>query len=125
MNVFAIVLIVFAVLVVVLALGGLLASARRARAREAALRRQIGEANEALALARADDHGWDRDVLDAAARAAFAARNPGAVLDALLLVQVEDHPGVDDDIAVFRAMGAGRETTIRLGRSQGDWVVQD
>jgi hypothetical protein len=123
-NAFAIVLIVLFVLLLVLVLGGIAASARRAHAREASLRRQIAEANEALALARADDRGWDRDTLDAAARAAFAERHPGWSIDALLLVQVVDRPGTDADEAVFRVQSGERETSITLGRRQGEWVAR-
>jgi type II secretory pathway pseudopilin PulG len=120
-NAFAIVLIVIFVLIVALAAGGAIAAARRARARESDLRRQIGEANEALALARADDRGWDRDTLDAAARSAFAERHPGQAIDALYLVQVVDRPGIEEDEAVFRIHSGEQETTLTLGRSQGEW----
>jgi hypothetical protein len=122
-NAFAIVLIVLFVVIVVLALGGLVASSRRAHAREAMLRRQIGAANEALALARAVDQGWDRDALDIAARAAFAERHPGLPIDALLLVQVVDRPGIDEDEAVFRVQSGERETSITLGRREGEWAA--
>jgi hypothetical protein len=123
-NVFAILLIVFVALIVLLALGGAIASARRAAAHEATLRRQIGEANEALALARAEDRGWDRDTLDAAARAAFAERYPGQPIDALLLVQVDDRPGTEEDVAVFHVVSSGAEKTIKLGRRHGEWAAQ-
>lgn len=125
MNALAIVLIVVALLIVVLALGGLAASSRRAHAREASLRRQIAAANEALAVARAEDNGWDRDLLDVAARAAFAERHPGQPLDELLLVQVADLPGTDEDVAVFRARSGSLERTVTLGRSEGAWVARD
>ncbi len=124
MNIFAIVLIAFVVLIVLLALGGAIASARRAAAHEAQLRRQIGEANEALALARAADRGWDRDTLDAAARSAFTERYPGQPIDALLLVQVEDRPGIEEDVAVFQVVSGGAEKTITLGRRHGEWAAQ-
>ena len=124
MNIFAVILIVFLALIVLLALGGAIASARRQAALEADLRRRIGEANEALAIARAQDRGWDRDTLDAAARAAFTERYPGQPIDALLLVQVEDRPGTEEDVAVFHVVSAGAEKTITLGRRHGDWAPQ-
>jgi type II secretory pathway pseudopilin PulG len=124
-NAFAIIVIVVAVLIVVLALGGLAASSRRAAAREGSLRRQIAEANEALALARADDQGWDRDLLDAAARAALSERHPGQAVEELLLVEVTDNPGTDEDMAVFRARCGTVEQTITLGRREGAWVARD
>jgi hypothetical protein len=124
MNIFAILLIVFVALILLLALGGAIATARRSAAREATLRRQIGEANEALALARAEDRGWDRDTLDAAARAAFTERYPGQPIDALLLVQVEDRPGIEEDVAVFHVVSGAAEKTITLGRRHGEWAAQ-
>jgi hypothetical protein len=123
-NIFAILLIVFVALIILLAIGGAIASARRQAAREASLRRQIGEANEALALARAADRGWDRDTLDAAARAAFTERYPGQPIDALLLVQVEDRPGTEEDVAVFHVVTGNTEKTITLGRRHGEWAAQ-
>jgi hypothetical protein len=124
-NALAIVLIVLLALIVVLALGGIAASGRRAAAREASLRRQIAAANEALALARAQDHGWDRDLLDAAARAAFAERCPGQTVEEVLLVQITDLPGTDEDVAVFRCRSGTLEQTITLGRQEGAWVARD
>jgi type II secretory pathway pseudopilin PulG len=124
-NALAIVLIVFAVLIVALVLGGVVASSRRAAAREASLRRQIAAANEALALARAQDQGWDRDVLDAAARDAFAERHPGQPVEELLLVQITDLPGTDEDVAVFRCRSGSLEQTITLGRREGAWFARD
>lgn len=124
MNIFAVILIVFVGLILLLALGGAIASARRQAALEADLRRRIGEANEALAVARAQDRGWDRDTLDVAARAAFTDRYPGQPIDALLLVQVEDRPGIEEDVAVFHVVSAGTEKTITLGRRHGDWAPQ-
>ena len=125
MNALGIILIVVAVVIVVLALGGLAANSRRAAAHESSLRRQIAEANEALALARADDQGWDRDLLDAAARAALTERHPGQAVDELLLVEVTDNPGTEEDVAVFRARCGTIEQTITLGRREGAWVARD
>ncbi|HEY8582312.1 MAG TPA: hypothetical protein VIL49_05170, partial [Capillimicrobium sp.] len=78
MSVIAIVLIVLAALVLGLLAGGFIAARRRAAAQEGRLLRDVASANEALALARADDRGWDRDTIDAAARAAHLARRPEA-----------------------------------------------
>jgi hypothetical protein len=120
-NAFAVVIVVVVGLIVLLALGGALAAARRARSLEADLKRRIGEANEGLALARAQDRGWDRDTLDAVARAAFTELHPGKTVDTLLLVQVEDRPGTDEDVAVFQVVSGGRESTVTLGRRAGVW----
>jgi len=121
----AIVVIVLLGVVVVFAVGGAMATARRASAREANLSRVLGEANEALARARAEDRGWDRDTLDSAVRAAVAERMRGQALDSILLVQVVDRPGTDDDVAVFRIVAGGRETDLTLGRREGEWVAQN
>lgn len=111
-----IVLIVVVLLLVGLVLGGYAAAQRRQREREVALRRQIAAANEALAEARAEDRGWDRDVLEEAARALA-----GGPIEELHLVHVEDRPGTDDDLAVFRLVQAGRERDITLRRAGDDW----
>ena len=68
------VLLVLLVIVVVLAGGGYMAMTRRTRAREAALQRELAQAEDALAQAHALDKGWDRATLEAAARAAAAER---------------------------------------------------
>lgn len=116
MSALAVVLVVLGVLIVLLFLGGLVASARRRRDHEDHLRRQLEEANRALAQARADDRGWDPALLEAAAREAA-----GGPVDRLDLVQVEDRPGTEEDRAVFRAVTEGQERRIVLGRTGGAW----
>jgi hypothetical protein len=117
-----IILVVFAVLVVVLAAGGWVAATRRARAREGELLEELHEAEQALAKAHALDKGWDRTVLESAARDAAAARFGAQPVNALQLVQVIDRPGTDADQAVFRVQTAdGDEHRITLGRSGGEW----
>ena len=111
-------------LILLLALGGAIASARRQAAREADLRRRIGEANEALALAHAQDKGWDRATLEPPRAPRSRERYPGQPIDALHLVQVVDRPGTEEDEAVFRVVTAGTEKTITLGRRHGDWAPQ-
>ena len=117
MTPLGVVLLVIALLLLVLVVGGVIAAGRRQRAREAHLQAQLAQANEALALARADDRGWDRDVLEAAARAAAGGR-----VDALDLVQVQDRPGTEEDRAIFRVVRAGREDRLVLGRHDGAWL---
>jgi len=123
MSALGIVLLVVLVLVVVLAGGGYVAMTRRIRAREAALRRELAQAEDALAQAHALDKGWDRALLDAAARAAAAERfGSQGVVGTPQLVQVLDRPGVEADQAVFRVESPdGREHRITLGRSGGEW----
>lgn len=110
--------IVIVVLLVLVGLvgGGYVAGLRRQGRREVELRRRIASANEALAAARADDRGWDRDALDEAARAAA-----GGPVDELHLVHVEDRPGTDEDVAVYRLVQAGRERDVTLQRTGDEW----
>lgn len=117
----AIVLIVLGVLVVLLFVGGLAGARRRARSTEGALRAQLEKVNGDLALAHAQDKGWDRATMEAAAREAFAARGGGPI-EALHLVQVVDLPGTDADQAVFRVTSGGVESDVTLGRRDGAWV---
>jgi hypothetical protein len=119
-SVIAIIIIVFVLLVVLLIVGGLIANARRTRGQEDELRIAIREADQALALARAGDRGWDRDVLEAAAREAFAARSPVEVRE-LLLLQVVDRPGTEEDQALFRVITDAGSEELLLVRQGDAW----
>jgi len=115
--------IVILAIVVVLALlfvGGYVAAARRTVALSDALKERIESADAALADARAEDRGWERATMEAAAREAVAPRE----VVALHLIQVVDRPGTDADEAVFRAEHAdGDATTVILGRRDGAWIA--
>jgi hypothetical protein len=101
-------------------LGGSYALSRRRAADEADLRTRVEAADAALADARAQDKGWERPTIEAAARAAVAPRE---VRD-LHLIQIVDQPGTDADQAVFRVIHAdGGEQTLTLGRRDGAWVA--
>jgi hypothetical protein len=119
-SVIAIIVIVVVVLLVLLIVGGLVANARRARGGEGELHVALREADRALALARAEDRGWERDALEAAARAAFAARSPAEVRE-LLLVQVVDRPGTEEDQALFRVVTDAGSEDILLVRTEDAW----
>jgi hypothetical protein len=111
---------ILVVLGVVLFLGGLVASGRRRDAMAQRLHEQVEAADAALADARAQDRGWERATIEAAARAAVAPKEPRE----LHLVQVVDQPGTDADQAVFRVVGTdGAESTVTLGRRDGAWVA--
>jgi hypothetical protein len=111
---------VIVVLAVILFVGGLVITGRRRDAQAGGLRARIEAADAALADARAQDRGWERETIEAAARAAVA---PQAVSQ-LQLLQVVDKPGTDADQAVFRVVGAdGSERTVTLGRRDGAWVA--
>ena len=74
---------------------------------EAQFRERLEQANHDLAEAAAADRGWDRETLEAAARRVYAEQR-GAEPAELLLVEVLDRPGTDEDHAVFRVEGEGR-----------------
>jgi len=113
----AIVIVVF----VVLAVGGFFARRALTRRTESQFRARLQQANHDLAEAAAEDRGWDRALLESAARRIYAEQR-GAEPAVLLLTEVLDRPGTDEDSAVFRVEGEGRKETLTLGRRDGDWV---
>ncbi|HEX6696742.1 MAG TPA: hypothetical protein VF080_08110 [Solirubrobacteraceae bacterium] len=120
MSPIAIIVIVVVILVVLLIVGGLVANGRRAREQEDETLSAVREADQALALARAGDRGWERAVLEAAAREAFAARSPAEVRE-LLLMQVVDRPGTEEDQALFRVVTDVGSEEILLVRHGDAW----
>jgi type II secretory pathway pseudopilin PulG len=116
-----VIVIVVVVVMVLLIVGGLVITGRRSRAEEGELRDVLREADHALALARAEDRGWDRHLLEAACRAAFAARSPVEPRE-LQLVKVVDRPGTDEDEALFRVITDAGSEEIRLLREGDGWV---
>jgi len=118
----ALVIIVIVVLALLLLLfvGGLVANARRARAEDPQLRATLREADQALAHARAEDRGWERSALEAAAREAFAARSP-VELRELQIVKVVDRPGTEEDQCLFRVVTDVGSEEILLVRTGGTW----
>ena len=113
----AIVIVVF----VVLAVGGFFARRALTRRTESQFRARLQQANHDLAEAAAEDRGWDRALLESAARRIYAEQR-GAEPAVLMLTEVLDRPGTDEDSAVFRVEGEGRKETLTLGRRDGDWV---
>jgi hypothetical protein len=122
-NALEIVIVVIVLLVIVLAIGGVVATGRRQRADDPALRAELDSANEALALARATDRGWERSLLEEACRAAFAERSSAEIRE-LLLVQVVDKPGTEDDQAVFRVVTDHGSEHLHLDRRGDGWVAR-
>jgi hypothetical protein len=116
-----IVLAVFAALLLLALLGALAASVRNRRRRER-FGSSLDEVDRSLADARATDRGWERGVLEAAARRAFEAERPGAEIHELTLVQVVDRPGTEEDKAVFRVVATDIRVHLTLGRVGGEWV---
>ena len=122
MSALATLILILVVILAVLVVGGLIASTRRAKAEEPELHQRLAEADQALALAQAEDRGWQRETMELAVRRAFAERSPVEPRE-LLLLQVLDRPGTDDDEAVFRVVTDAGAEDVRLVRRAGDWVA--
>lgn len=116
-----VIIIIVVVVIVLLIVGGLVITGRRSRAEEGEFREALREADQALALARAQDRGWDRALLEAACREAFAARSPVEPRE-LQLVKVVDRPGTEEDEALFRVITDAGSEEIRLMREGDAWV---
>ena len=119
-----IVLIAIAAVILLLLAGGYAASRRRDRAGDRDYARRVGEADRALATARAADRGWDRERLEAAARRALEAERPGFEAERLDLVLVDDRPGVEEDRAHLVAGGREGEFSLVLRRRGDDWLLE-
>jgi hypothetical protein len=117
-----ILIIVIGALIVFFLIGGAIAVSRRNAAHGGRLLRDLASANEALARARAEDRGWDRDMIDAAGRAAHLARRPDARIGAVHLVQVVDRPGTEHDEALLRIVDDAGSHDVLLGRAGDEWV---
>lgn len=124
MSVLQIILIVVGVVLVLLFVGGLVASRRRAEKNAPAYARHLAEADHALEQARAADRGWDRQVMEDVARAALARQHPDRTFENLNLVLVDDRPGVDQDRAHFEASDGGEQITVVLGRDESGWAAE-
>lgn len=124
MSTVAIVLIVVGVLLLLLFVGGLVAARSRARAEAPTYARHLAEADQALEQARALDRGWDRAVMEQAAREALAGAHPGIEFERLDLVLVDDRPGVTEDRAHFEASSGDRRVRVVLIRDEAGWSGQ-
>ena len=116
-----IVIAIIVVVVLLLAGGGMLARRRQLAATLDRVEANLAQVNRDLASAHAEDRGWERDGLMAAARSAWTEARPGTEPGELTLVQIVDNPGTDDDKAVFRSTAGARLT---LGRRDGRWVLE-
>ncbi len=125
MDTILLVVLVIIGLLIVLALVGSIAATRRNRAGAARFTASLTAVDRQLAAATAEDHGWQRETLDAAARAALAEHRPGAEAATLELLQIVDEPGTDSDLAVYRATAAdGAAVRLTLGRRDGAWYLK-
>jgi Tfp pilus assembly protein PilX len=116
-------LIVVLAVFALLAAGGMLARFMQLRRTREEFERRLERANHDLAEAAAQDRGWDRATLESAAQRIYADQAGGAgAVPALLLVEVLDRPGTDQDQAVFRVGDHDSERHLTLGRRDGEWV---
>lgn len=123
MSTLAIVLIVIGAILLLLFLGGFVGARRRANRPEVA--EHIRHADQALERARASDRGWDKDLMEQAARSALEEHRPGSSWDAIHLVLVDDRPGVTDDTAHFVGSGPDGQARVVLSRREGgEWFTE-
>jgi hypothetical protein len=111
------VVVVFAVLIA----GGIYARNRQLARSRPAFERRLAQVDHDLAAAAANDRGWDRATLEAAARR-ISAERLGAEPEELTLVEVIDKPGTDEDQAVFDVRAGGARHRVVLGRRDGAWI---
>jgi hypothetical protein len=125
MSTLAIVLIVLGIIVLLAVLLGLLGARRRDTLRAGHWEQHVRAADAALAEAAVTDRGWQREIMEQAARAALTEMRPDWAPRDLLLVLVDDKPGIEEDRAHFVAVSdAGDEARVILAR-QGDlWVAE-
>jgi hypothetical protein len=124
LSTLGIILIVLGVIVLLFAIGGAVAVAKRSRSQDATFAEHVEAADSALEQARALDKGWQRDVMEEAATAALAESRPGWTYDNLHLVLVDDRPGVSEDRAHFMAVGAEGATRVILARDGDRWIAE-
>jgi hypothetical protein len=121
MSLLEIILIGLAALVVLVFIGGVIAVRRRDRMQAGTFAEHVKAADAALQQARALDRGWDRPVMEEAARQALRAQRPEFAYDDLHLVLVDDRPGKDEDRAHFVAVGPDGEVRVQLSRTGDHW----
>jgi type II secretory pathway pseudopilin PulG len=124
MTVVAIVIIVVLAILLLLFVGGLIAARRRTEARAGSRAASLAAADRALEEARAADKGWERVLLEEAARKVLAEERPDWRYDSLNLVLVDDRPGIAEDTAHFLAAGPRDEVRIVLTRQDSGWLAK-
>ena len=121
----ATILIIVVAVLVLLAVGGAIAARRRLEASSAGFTDHLDHANVELASAHAADRGWDPDALERAAAAGLREQHPEVEVESLTLVEVVDRPGVDEDVARYRArVSGGTELLITMVRHGGRWAAE-
>jgi hypothetical protein len=120
----AIVLIAVAVVLLLFFVLGVAGVRARTRHQEPTFADNVRVADEALEQARAQDRGWHRETMEAAARAAIGESRPGWSFDDLQLVLVDDHPGTEEDRAHFVATAADGQARVILARQGDQWIAE-
>ena len=125
MSALMIVLIAVGAVILLVLAGGIVASRRRLRTEldSGSFEQSLAKADQALEQARAADKGWDRAVLEEAARKAIAEARPGGTYD-LHLVLVDDRPGVTEDRAHFLCVGDDRVKVMLARHEDEGWVAE-
>jgi hypothetical protein len=125
MSVLAIVLIIVGVTVLFALFLGFLGTRARDRRQAHNWEDRVRAADAALADAAASDRGWQRELMEDAARAALSESRPEWSYDDLHLVLVDDRPGIEEDRAHFVAVAeGGDETRVVLSRQGDRWVAE-
>jgi hypothetical protein len=125
MSTLAIILIVAVVIVLIAVVLGLLGARRRDEHRAGSWEAHVRSADAALAEAAATDRGWQREIMEQAARAALTEMRPDWAPRDLFLVLVDDRPGIDEDRAHFVAVSDGGDEARVVLTRQGDlWVAE-
>jgi Flp pilus assembly protein TadB len=124
-STFAIVLIAVVAVIALLLVLGFLGARARDRRQAGSWQDHVRGADAALAQAAASDRGWQRGVMEQAARTALEQQRPGWNYSDLHLVLVDDRPGIDEDRAHFMAVGdAGDEARVVLSRQGDHWSAE-
>jgi hypothetical protein len=118
-DVLAVIAIVLGAAVVALFIGGYLARQRHDRRYAGTYARNLEEADSALETARAADRGWDREVLEQAARRALGEARAGWEPERFEIVLVDDRPGMTEDRAHLVALKGDDRVRIVLSRHEG------
>jgi hypothetical protein len=117
-------LIIVLVVLLLLAVGGVIARTRQLARNEQHFEEHLERVNRELAAALAQDRGWEPVGLEAAARREWEERREGAEPDEVTLYEVFDRPGTSEDRAVFRFRSGGRSELLTLGRHDGEWTFE-
>ncbi len=117
-------LIIVIVVLILLAAGGIFARSQQLKRSRPAFERNLAQVERDLVAAAAADRGWDREYLEAAARR-IGAERLGSEPEELMLIEVLDRPGTDEDEAVFDIRAGGQRHRLVLGRRDGDWVAAE